>query len=137
MKPGDNPFEILRLDPCSTEAEIVAQAGRLRQRCTEEEQLTSIRQAVQALTSSAEERALWALLTHPVPEYVSPTLDRFIAAFRRPPGPPDVLIQELMARALELAPEFFAQPLSASAEAEIRGQFAQMEWRNLMRTMTG
>ncbi len=81
-----NPFEVLRLDPSASEEEIVRHAGRLRQRVTDEETLSSIRQAVQALTAQPEERRRLALLTHPRPEYAHPALDRLAAAFRRPPA---------------------------------------------------
>ncbi len=80
-----NPFEILRLDPSSTEEEIVRQAGRLRQRATDEATLNAIRQAVRMLTARPEDRLLYSLLTHPAPCYHWPALDRFAAAFRRPP----------------------------------------------------
>src|SRR5262245_48959872 len=81
-----NPFEVLRLDPTASEEEIVRQAGRLRQRVTDEATLTAIRQAVQALTGRAEDRQLHALLTHPRPQWIAAELDRFAAAFRRPPA---------------------------------------------------
>ena len=44
-----NPFEVLHLDPSSSEEEIVKQAARLRQRAADEAELTAVRQAVQAL----------------------------------------------------------------------------------------
>jgi hypothetical protein len=83
-----NAFEVLRLDPGAGNEEVVAQAGRLRQRATEEQELTLLRQAVQALTGSAEDRCLEQILTHPDPRYHWPALDQFRAAFRRLP-PPD------------------------------------------------
>jgi hypothetical protein len=82
-----NPFEELRLDPASPEEDVVRRAGRLRQRATDEAARNAVRQAVQALTASARERALHALLTHPGPQYDWPELDLFAAAFRRPPAP--------------------------------------------------
>lgn len=81
---SDNPFEVLRLDPSATEEEIVRRAGQLRQSATEEE-LTAVRQAVQALTGRPEERRLWALLTHPGTVHDWPALARLEAAHRRPP----------------------------------------------------
>ena len=78
-----NPFEVLQLDPATPLDEVVRQAGRLRQRATDEAAVTAIRQAVQALTQSSEERCLHELLTHPAPEYHVPTLDCLRAAFRR------------------------------------------------------
>jgi len=83
---ADNPFEVLRLDPTATEEEIVHQAGRLRQRAADEAALGAVRRAVQALTGRADDRLLYALLTHPRPGHAAPALDRFAAAFRRPPA---------------------------------------------------
>lgn len=80
-----NPFEVLRLDPSASDEEVVRQGGRLRQRAADEETLAAIRQAVQALTANAEDRQLHSLLTHPRPCYRWPALERFAAAFRRPP----------------------------------------------------
>src|SRR4051812_4444816 len=81
-----NPFEVLRLDPGSSEEEIVRRAGHLRQRAPDEATLNAIRRAVQALTGSSQERALLALLTHPNPGHTAPLLERFVQAFRRPPA---------------------------------------------------
>jgi len=81
-----NPFEVLRLDPTTPNEEIVRQAGRLRQRATDEDTVAAIRQAVQALTGRSEERRLHEGLTHPSPCYHWPNLDRFVATFRRPPS---------------------------------------------------
>jgi hypothetical protein len=81
-----NPFEVLRLDPAAPAEEVVRQAGRLRQRATDEAAVAALRQAVQALTGRAEERGLHELLTHPRPRYHWPHLERFAAAFRRPPA---------------------------------------------------
>src|SRR5262249_8442500 len=83
---GPNPFEVLRLDPSATEEEIVRHAGRLRQRAADEAELPAVRQAVQALTGRTEERLLHALLTHLEPSYQSSALEKFAAAFRRPPA---------------------------------------------------
>jgi hypothetical protein len=86
-----NPFEVLHLDPRASEEEVVRQAGRLRQRARDEATLNAIRQAVQQLTRSAEERALHAVLTHPAPGYSSPQspspAEQLRSAFRRPPTP--------------------------------------------------
>jgi hypothetical protein len=85
---NQNPFEVLRLDPSADNEQVVAQAGRLRQRAAGEEEVNAIRQAVQSLTGSAEERFLHEMLTHPRAGYDWPALDRFRAAFRRAPPPP-------------------------------------------------
>jgi hypothetical protein len=82
-----NPFEVLRLDPTTPADEVVSHAARLRQRATDEAAVTAIRQAVQALTGRSEERLLHELLTHPAPCHRWPALERFAAAFRRPPLP--------------------------------------------------
>ena len=37
-----NPFEVLALDPMATEEQVVEQAGRLRQRSTDEDTLTAV-----------------------------------------------------------------------------------------------
>src|SRR5689334_17180485 len=84
---GVNPFEVLKLSPSATEEEIVRRAGQLRQTATEEE-LTAVRQAVQALTGRAEARELFALLTHSGPVHSWPGLERLESAFRRPPEAP-------------------------------------------------
>jgi hypothetical protein len=86
MKPGDaNPFELLRLDPTTPSEEIVRAAAFLRQRATDDASIAAIRQAVQAITTSTEERRLCELLTHAKPRYDWPALGEFVAAFRRPP----------------------------------------------------
>jgi hypothetical protein len=82
-----NPFEVLRLEPATPNDQVVAQAGRLRQRATEESEITAIRQAVLALTGPAEERFVQEMLTHPRPYYRWPALEKLQAAFRRPPTP--------------------------------------------------
>jgi hypothetical protein len=140
-----NPFEILRLDPSATEEEIVRQAGRLRQRATDEATLNAIRRAVQALTARPEDRLLHALLTHPSPCHHWPALDRFTAAFRRPPVAPNVepcpsldqeefqgLVRELAAEELEwIPPAFEALPPGESAE-EIDRQTGEALWQSLI-----
>ncbi len=141
-----NPFEILRLDPSATEEEIVRQAGRLRQRATDEPTRNAIRQAVQALTASAEDRQLWALLTHSGPCHHWPALERFIAAFRRPPAanastqPPPSLDKEefadiicrLIAEELELPPLPFESIPSGETPCEIERQTAEALWQSLL-----
>ncbi len=87
MSDTTNPFEVLRLDPTAPAEEVVRQAGRLRQRATDETTVAAIRQAVQALTGRPEERLLHELLTHLAPCHAWPALERFTAAFRRPPLP--------------------------------------------------
>jgi hypothetical protein len=141
-----NPYEVLRLDPSATEEEIVRQAGRLRQRSTDEATLAAIRQATQALTGRAEERLLHALLTHPHPCYTWPALDRFVAAFRRPPQTPvntkpcpplddrefAQLLEGLLAEELELPPlPFDALPATEDA-AESDRQAAEALWQSLL-----
>lgn len=141
-----NPFEVLRLDPSATEEEIVRQAGRLRQRATDEATRNAIRQAVQALTARAEDRILHALLTHPTPRYQSPALERFAAAFRRQPAvadnapacpPLDVkdledLINEKWAEELELSPLPFEAMAAGEDADEIRRQTAEVLWQSLL-----
>lgn len=141
-----NPFEVLRLDPSATEEEIVRQAGRLRRRATDEAALNAIRQAVQALTGRAEDRLLFALLTHAAPCYHWPALERFSDAFRRPPAPagsaapcPSLdleefagLLRELSAEELELAPSSFEPIASGAAPAEIERQTAEVLWQSLL-----
>jgi hypothetical protein len=141
-----SPFEVLRLAPHSSEEEIVRQAGLLRQRATDEEALNAIRQAVQALTGQAEERALHALLTHPRPVYAWPALERLAAAFRRPPAgapppaPLDVdefreLLLASVAQELELVSlPFEAVPLDESAD-EVRRQTFEALWQSLLADM--
>jgi hypothetical protein len=141
-----NPYEVLRLDPAASEEEIVRQAGRLRQRETDEAQLARMRQAVQALTARPEERRLLALLTHPRPEYSTPALDRLAAAFRRPPTPagsgapcPGLAAEEFLRLLLYLAGEELEQPatpfepVSSTEEAdEISRQLAEAIWQSLV-----
>lgn len=81
-----NPYEVLQLDPSATEAEIIEQAGKLRQRSTEEKTLTAVRQAVQQLTASSEQREVLALLSHPQPMYRWPAMERLLNANRRVPS---------------------------------------------------
>jgi hypothetical protein len=141
-----NPFEVLRLDPSSSEEEIVRQAGRLRQRATDEAARNALRQAVQALTASAPDRQLHALLTHPRPAWQSAALDRFAAAFRRAPaaaGSPEpcppldleeftALLCALMAEELELAPLEFEGVPDGDGPEEVRRQTAEALWQSLL-----
>jgi hypothetical protein len=141
-----NPYEILQLDPSATEEEIVRQAGRLRQRATDEATLAAIRQAVQALTARPEERELHALLTHPKPCYTWPALDRFAAAFRRAPQTPvnttpcppiDLpeiasLLEARLAEELELTATPFEPLPAADDAAEIERQAAEAMWQSLL-----
>jgi hypothetical protein len=144
--PASNPFEVLALDPTATEEQIVQQAGRLRQRSTDEATLTAIRQAVQALTGRAEDRLLQALLAHPQPTYAWPALEKFINAHRRAPAatspaaacPPldltevAALLQAQLAEELELTPLPF-EPLPAAEDAaEIQRQAAEALWQSLI-----
>jgi hypothetical protein len=141
-----NPFEVLRLDPSAAEEEIVRQAGRLRQRATDEAARNAIRRAVQALTASAADRRLYALLTHPRPAWQSAVLDRFAAAFRRAPaaaGAPEPcppldmeefrsLLCALAAEELEPAPLEFSGPSAGEDPEEVRRQTAEALWQSLL-----
>jgi hypothetical protein len=139
-----NPFEVLRLDPSATEEEVVRRAGQLRQRATDEE-LTAIRQAVQALTGRPEERLRHALLTPPRPAYSWPALERLASAFGRPPPaeapaspPPELDLREFAAllRPLllkELAPDALPLTLPPAEETaeEIYRQAIEALWQLL------
>jgi hypothetical protein len=140
-----NPFEVLAIDPTVSEEQIVQQAGRLRQRSTDEATLTAIRQAVQALTGAVEERVLQALLAHPQPVYSWPALERFINAYRRAPAPttaaacPPLDLAELASLLrLQLAEELMLEalpfePLAAAEDAgEIQRQAAEALWESLI-----
>ena len=147
--PSENPFEVLRLPPTATEEEVVRQAGRLRQRATGEAALNAIRQAVQALTGRAEDRALLALLTHPRPCYSWPALEKFAAAFRRAPAveagaaacPPfdaeelTSLLLAALAEELDPPPLPFEVPAAAEDMAEIQRQTAEALWQALLGDM--
>jgi hypothetical protein len=141
-----NPFEILRLDPATPTEEVVRHAGRLRQRATEETTVAAIRQAVQALTGRPEERLLHELLTHPAPCHSWPALERFTAAFRRPPvpggegppacPPPDpaevaALLRPLAAAELEAEPPLFEPVGEVEDRAEIVRQTVEGVWQAL------
>jgi hypothetical protein len=141
-----NPFEILRLDPSAPEEEIVRQAGRLRQRATDETALNAIRQAVQMLTTRSEDRLLYSVLTHPSPCHRWPALDRFAAAFRRPPAATNApapcpsldkdefgdLIRSLSAEELELD-ALPLEPIVRDEPAdEIHRQTAEVLWQSLL-----
>jgi hypothetical protein len=141
-----NPFEVLHLDPSAEEEEIVCQAGRLRQRAADEAERNAIRQAVQALTASPEARQLYAVLTHPRPEWSNATLDRFTAAHRRAPASevvpapcPPLDLEEFTALLCELAAEELRfQPLELQGvpapeePQEIRRQTAEALWQSLL-----
>ena len=144
--PEESPFEVLRLPPTATEEEVVRQAGRLRQRASGEAALNAIRQAVQALTGRAEDRALCALLSHPRPCYQWPALEKFAAAFRRAPAaeagaaacPPfdaeelTSLLLAALAEELDLPPLPFEVPPAAEDAAEIQRQTAEALWQSLL-----
>jgi hypothetical protein len=80
-----NPFEVLRLDPTTPTDEIVRAAARMRQQATDEITVNVIRQAVQALTGSADARRLYELFTHPSPCYAWPAVEQLAEAYRRSP----------------------------------------------------
>ena len=147
---NDNPFEVLRLDPSATEEEIVRRAGQLRQTATEEE-LTAIRQAVQALTGRPEDRRLFALLTPPGAVYEWPALERLEAAFRRPPPgaareavalPPldlaevaallrPILLKELEDASLELEPPAITETAEEILRQTVEGVWAMLPFEPL------
>jgi hypothetical protein len=142
---SENPFEVLGLDPASTEAEIVRQAGRLRQRAHDESRLDAIRRAVQALTASEDARVLAALLTHPRPGHDTAELERFVAAFRRPPAPTGTvevppadpvevgaLLGAALAQTLELTPLPLETPDADESSEEIERQTAEALWQGLL-----
>jgi hypothetical protein len=143
---ASNPFEVLRLDPSVSEEEIVLQAGRLRQRFTEEAELTPMRQAVQQLTSNADERQLQAMLTHPAPEYATPLLDRLAATFRRlpvvdratqpvPALDEQVFLEMILTRAaeeLEMPAGAFEAVTATEDAAEIDVQLGEAAWQCLI-----
>jgi hypothetical protein len=135
----DNPFEVLRLDPAAGEEEIVAHAGRLRQRAADEAEVAAIRRAVQALTGRAEERWVHQLFTHPRPCYRWRALERFAAAFRRslPPSAAGDTCGSIPARA-KLDFRELAALLDSSAAgdaelpAETRRRIADALWQWLL-----
>jgi hypothetical protein len=142
---SDNPFEVLRLDPSASEEVAVRRAGQLRQRASEDE-LTAIRQAVQALTGRPEERALHSLLTPPKPAYHWPALERLANAFRRPPAvssteplaPPALdldefaaLLRPLLLKELAPSPLPFDIPLIEEPEEEVLRQTIEALWQLL------
>jgi hypothetical protein len=141
-----NPFEVLRLDPATPTEEVVRQAGRLRQRAADEATVAAIRQAVQALTGRPEERLLHELLAHPAPCHTWPALERFTAAFRRPPlpeeqtaatcPPPDLaevaaLLRPHAAAELDAPPPPFEPIGEAEDQAEIVRQTVEALWQAL------
>jgi len=141
-----NPFEALRLDPAATPEEAVRQAGRLRQRAADEAAVAAVRQAVRALTGRPEERLLHELLTHPRPCYSWPALERFAAAFRRPPRPAEAapapvppldlaevaaLLRPLVVAELDGPPPPFEPVADPDAPAEVARQTAEALWQAL------
>lgn len=101
---------------------------------------------MQALTARAEDRLLFALLTHPAPRHHGPVLDRFAAAFRRPPAaahPPDPcppldsaefgnLLRTLAVEDLEWSPPPFEPVASVETPNEIARQTAESLWQTLL-----
>ncbi|HVS35466.1 MAG TPA: hypothetical protein VMS17_07765 [Gemmataceae bacterium] len=141
-----NPFEALRLDPSSSEEDVVKRAAQLRQRAADEAELTAVRQAVQALTGRPEDRLLHALLTHPRPDYAAPALERFSAAYRRAPAPPGEpppvpgldlkefteLLQAILVEELDLTPPPFEAPAAGEDPDELRRQMGEALWQSLV-----
>jgi hypothetical protein len=146
-----NPFEVLRLDPTTPDGQVVAQAGALRQRATDEETVTAIRQAVQALTGRPEERILFQWLTHPNPCYQARSLERLAAAFRRappstaaPPSCPPLDLVEFAALLRPLAAEEWAlsplplEPVGGDEPPEeIQRQIVEALWQSLLHDNRG
>lgn len=139
-----NPFEVLQLDPSCSPEEVVRQGARLRQRAASEADANAIRQAVQALTGSEDDRLLAALLTHPRPGYPSAALEQFAAAFRRAPTPSEeqpappfdagafgALLLATQAEGLELPARPFEFPEGGEAPEEIERQSAEALWQSL------
>jgi hypothetical protein len=142
---AENPFEVLRLPPTAGPEEAVRQAARRLQRATDEAERNAIRQAVRQLTGTDEERALHAVLTHPAPQYASPPLEQFQAAFRRPPEIttaatcPALDVEELRglllaALATQIAPPVLPlEPFQLIESAdEIARQTAEALWQSLI-----
>ena len=142
---ADNPFEVLRLAPTAGPEEAVRQGARLARQTTSEADRNAIRQAVRQLTGTDEERALHALLTHPAPEYTSPLLEQFLAAFRQSPPttaerPVPVLDREefrgllLAALAAQMPPPVLPlEPIELGEPAdEIARQTAEALWQSLI-----
>ncbi len=144
--PERNPFEVLGLDPASSEEEIVRRAGQLRRRAAGEAEVAELRRAVQALTGRAEDRQLLALLTHPRPGHAAPALDRLAAEFRTLPAaagpppacpPPDLAevaawLAARLAEALEGEPLAFEPVAPDDAPAEIRRQNDEALWQSFV-----
>ena len=141
-----NPFEVLRLDPSASEAEVVDRAARMRRRAADEAGAADVRQAARALTGRAEERLLHALLTHPRPGHTSPALEKFSAAFRRAPAasgaPPAVpplglkefegVLKGFLAEELEMTPPHFEALAAAEDPDEARLRMAEALWQSLL-----
>jgi hypothetical protein len=145
--PERNPFEVLRLDPTASEEEVVRRAAQLRRRASDEAAVTELRRAVQLLTGGRpEDRQLLSLLTHPRPGYAAPALERFAAAFRRPPAAAEAPEQRLEldlaefagCMALSLAeeldsPQLPFEPVAAGDDAgEIGRQTDEVLWQSLI-----
>jgi hypothetical protein len=143
---SENPFEQLYLPPSATDDEIVRQAERLCRRATDDPARNVFRQAVRQLTGSAEERVLQVLLAHPRPEYDDSVLERFAAAFRRPPKTENAagvvpaldldefrkLLQQALAAELEMTPlPLEAVPVDDTAQ-EISRQTMEALWQGLI-----
>ncbi len=102
-------------------------------------------------TGSAEEQALHALLTHPRPDHGHAELERFQAAFRRPPksesaaGPLPALdldeVRDLLRQALAAELEPTSMPLESLAvddsPDEIARQTAEVLWQSLVMDSRG
>jgi hypothetical protein len=112
---SENPFEQLQLPPSASDDEIVQQAEGLCRRAADEPARNAIRQAARQLTGSVEERALYALLAHPRPDYDQAELERFQAAFRRPPKV-DTTARQMPVLDLDEVREWLRQALAAELE---------------------
>ena len=143
-----NAFETLKLNPSATEEEIVQQAGKIRQRTTDEATQSKIRQAVQQLTSTEEKRRLESLLTYQEPRYDWDAIVRLMNAHRRPPAGEQVqsqeqcppldakllasLLREMWANELQSGELSFVPPRIEELPEELDRQTVEALWRALL-----
>lgn len=145
----ENPFELLRLPPGASEEEIVRQGARLCQTAADDDTRDAYREAVRALTDSAEGRQLHALLTPPAPATASKDLDRFVVAYRRAPAAeaatvPELgrdellaLLRERLAGALRAGPAPLEPIPDQEPAEEIARQTGEAVWHSLLHDMRG
>jgi hypothetical protein len=137
------PFEVLGLPPTADEAAVVERAAALCRKSGDEDAKARYREAARMLTTSAEERAMWALRSFPGADYENKELDRFVAANRRPPAssaeprpvpPPDEgelreWLLTALAAELEPTPRPFAPVPAGETADEIARQSAEALWQ--------